>query len=437
MADIVEMIQLSPTMEEGKLVAWLKKEGDKVETGDLIAEVETDKATMEMESYFDGTILKILAPAGTAARVGMKLAIIGKPGEDISALLGGDDAKPAAPAPAAVTAEPTKTTPEAIPMAAARTAPATAATPAAAAAAPVAEPSNTGRLLSSPLARKVAADLGVNIAEVAGSGPAGRVVKRDIDAAAAAPAAASTSTAVTAAAQAPLVIGAGRRVELSPMRKAIARNLTAAWQAPSFTITREIAMDATVALRAQINADLAATGSKLKLSVNDFVLRAAALALVDVPEVNAAFDGDAIKLFDSVDIGMAVALDGGLITPIVRGAHKKSLATIATEARELAIRARDKKLKPDEFTNSTFSVSNLGMFGIDHFTAVLNPPAAGILAVGAVTKKPVVLPDNTLGIGDRMSVTLTADHRAVDGALAATWMQKFVAYLEHPTLLLV
>jgi pyruvate dehydrogenase E2 component (dihydrolipoamide acetyltransferase) len=428
MADIIEMIQLSPTMEEGKLVAWLKKEGDKVATGDLIAEVETDKATMEMESFFDGTILKILAPAGTSARVGMKLAIIGKPGEDISGLIGDAPAAGATPAADAAPAADVAQAPAPAVAQATDVSPAPAATPPASAA--------SQRHLSSPLARKVASDLGVNITEVAGSGPAGRVVKRDVDAAAAAPKPAPAAAGTTTP-SAPAVIGSGRRVELSPMRKAIARNLTAAWQAPSFTITRDVAMDATTALRAQVNADLAATGSKLKLSVNDFVLRAVALALVDVPEMNAAFDGDAIKLFDSVDIGMAVALDGGLITPIVRQAHKKSIATIATEARELATRARDKKLKPEEFTGSTFSVSNLGMFGIDHFTAVLNPPAAGILAVGAVVRKPVVLSDNTLGIGDRMSVTLTADHRAVDGALAATWMQKLVSYLEHPTLLLV
>jgi pyruvate dehydrogenase E2 component (dihydrolipoamide acetyltransferase) len=221
------------------------------------------------------------------------------------------------------------------------------------------------------------------------------------------------------------------------MRKAIARNLAAAWQAPAFMLTRSIQMDAALSLRAQINDGLAATGSDVKVSVNDIIIKAVARALVDVPEMNSEYRADSILLYDSVDIGMAVAMDGGLITPIIRRAHEKPLVAIAREAKALAARAREKKLQPDEFTGATFSISNLGMFGIEHFTAVLNPPAAGILAVGATTKQVVVLPDGTYGTQQRMNVTLTVDHRAADGAVGATFLQKLVAYLEHPLLMMV
>lgn len=438
MADIVEMIQLSPTMEEGRLVAWLKKEGDAVKTGDLLAEIETDKATMEMESYFDGTILKLLVPVGESAAVGRALAIIGKPGEDFSALLGGtppaQKAAEAAPAEAAPAAEQ----------------PATAERP-------------DGRVLSSPVARRVAEEKGIDIRQVPGSGPAGRIIRRDVETVAAtgkpvstAPApAAQPAAPATPVASAPAVAPAtgpaaappatsvasspdarGRVVPLSPMRKAIARNLAAAWQAPAFMLTRSIQMDAALALRAQINEGLAATGSDVKVSVNDIIIKAVARALVDVPEMNSEYRADSILLYDSVDIGMAVAIDGGLITPIIRRAHEKPLSVIAREAKALAGRAREKKLQPDEFTGATFSISNLGMFGIEHFTAVLNPPAAGILAVGATTKQVVVLPDGTYGTQQRMNVTLTVDHRAADGAVGATFLQKLVAYLEHPLLMM-
>ena len=444
MADVVEMIQLSPTMEEGRLVAWLKKEGDVVKTGDLLAEIETDKATMEMESYFDGTILKLLVPVGESAVVGKALAIIGKPGEDISSLLGGAPASPGAavsPVPEAQVAAP--------------------AADAAAAERP------DGRVLSSPVARRVAEEKGIDIRQVPGSGPAGRIIRRDVEtvaatgkpvtaaAAAVAPAAAaaapvapaaapvaSTPARAPAPAAAPTPIASspdarGRVVPLSPMRKAIARNLAAAWQAPAFMLTRSIQMDAALSLRAQINDGLAATGSDVKVSVNDIIIKAVARALVDVPEMNSEYRADSILLYDSVDIGMAVAMDGGLITPIIRRAHEKPLVAIAREAKALAARAREKKLQPDEFTGATFSISNLGMFGIEHFTAVLNPPAAGILAVGATTKQVVVLPDGTYGTQQRMNVTLTVDHRAADGAVGATFLQKLVAYLEHPLLMMV
>lgn len=437
MADVVEMIQLSPTMEEGRLVAWLRKEGDVVKTGDLLAEIETDKATMEMESYFDGTILKLLVPVGESAVVGKALAIIGKPGEDISSLLGG---APAAQIPAASTGvEASVVAPVPEHTAAAERA--------------------DGRILSSPVARRVAEEKGIDIRQIPGSGPAGRIIRRDVEGAAATgkPAPAAVVPVVPSAAAAPLAStpartpapaaaptpvpsspdARGRVVPLSPMRKAIARNLAAAWQAPAFMLTRSIQMDAALTMRSQMNDGLASTGSDVKVSVNDIIIRAVARALVDVPEMNSEYRADSILLYDSVDIGMAVAMDGGLITPIIRRAHEKSLVTIAREAKALAARAREKKLQPDEFTGATFSISNLGMFGIEHFTAVLNPPAAGILAVGATTKQVVVLPDGTYGTQQRMNVTLTVDHRAADGAVGATFLQKLVAYLEHPLLMMV
>ena len=425
MADFVQLIQLSPTMEEGLIVSWSKKPGDKISTGDIIAEVETDKATMEMESYFDGILLEIFVPAGSTAKVGTALAVIGKAGESYT-VPGAAPAKAAA-APAAAPA-PAET-------------PAPAAAPASAAA-----PAATGRLLSSPLARKVAQEAGVAIETLQGSGPAGRIIRRDVEAAATAPVAAAPA-APRAAAPAPAprstVPGAlrtapeGRVEPLSQMRKAISRNLTAAWTAPAFTLTREIAMEATLAARQQVNEALAAQKSDTKVSVNDFVVAAAARALRDVPEMNAAYAEETLHLYDSVDIGIAVAIEGGLITPVIRDADRKGLRALAEEAKALAERGRNKKLAPHEFTGATFSISNLGMFGIDHFTAVLAPPAAGILAVGRTRAIPVVDAKQNIVVGQRMNITITCDHRAVDGAVGARFLQRFAAYLESPALLLL
>ena len=424
MADFVQLIQLSPTMEEGLIVSWSKKPGDKISTGDIIAEVETDKATMEMESYFDGILLEIFVPAGSTAKVGTALAVIGKAGESYT-VPGAAPAKAAA-APAA---------PEAAPQAQAAAAPA-----------PAAAPVATGRLLSSPLARKVAQEAGVAIETLQGSGPAGRIIRRDVEAAATAPVAAAPA-APRAAAPAPAprstVPGAlrtapeGRVEPLSQMRKAISRNLTAAWTAPAFTLTREVAMEATLAARLQVNEALAAQKSDTKVSVNDFVVAAAARALRDVPEMNAAYAEETLHLYDTVDIGIAVAIEGGLITPVIRDADRKGLRALAEEAKALAERGRNKKLAPHEFTGATFSISNLGMFGIDHFTAVLAPPAAGILAVGRTRAIPVVDAKQNIVVGQRMNVTITCDHRAVDGAVGARFLQRFAAYLESPALLLL
>ena len=419
MADFVQLIQLSPTMEEGLIVSWTKKPGDKISTGDILAEVETDKATMEMESYFDGILLEIFVPAGSTAKVGTALAVIGKAGESYT--IPGAAAAKAAPAP----------TP---------TAPAAAAAPAAPA------PAATGRLLSSPLARKVAQEAGVAIETLQGSGPAGRIIRRDVEAAASAPVAAPPA-APRAATPAPAprstqpgalrTAPEGRVEPLSQMRKAISRNLTAAWTAPAFTLTREIAMEATLAARQQVNEALAAQKSDTKVSVNDFVVAAAARALRDLPEMNAAYVEETLHLYDSVDIGIAVAIEGGLITPVIRDADRKGLRALAEEAKALAERGRNKKLAPHEFTGATFSISNLGMFGIDHFTAVLAPPAAGILAVGRTRAIPVVDAKQNLVVGQRMNVTITCDHRAVDGAVGARFLQRFAAYLESPALLLL
>ena len=417
MADVIEMIQLSPTMEEGVLVEWMKNEGDAVEEGEVLAEVETDKATMEMESFYDGVLLKVLVPAGDAAPVGAPLAIIGEEGEDVSELIASLASGGAAPA-AAPTEEP----------AAADAAPAPAA--AAPAAAPAAAAAPGGRVLSSPMARKIAADKGIDLSQVAGTGPAGRIVKRDVET--------FVPSAAPAAAAAPVVRSAvpGESIRLSPMRKAIAKNLSAAWQAPAFMLTRQVAMDAAMKFRKELNEALVANDQP-KVSVNDVVLKACAKALIDVPEMNAAYQGDELLFYKSADIGVAVALEGGLITPIIRGAESKSLAAIGAESKALAARARDKKLEPHEYSGATFSVSNLGMFGVDHFTAVLNPPAAGILAVGATKKVPVVDDNGELAVGLRMNVTLTCDHRTVDGAVGARWLQRFALYMESPLLLLV
>jgi pyruvate dehydrogenase E2 component (dihydrolipoamide acetyltransferase) len=419
MADFVQLIQLSPTMEEGLIVSWSKKPGDKISTGDILAEVETDKATMEMESYFDGILLEIFVPAGSTAKVGTALAVIGKAGESYT--IPGAAAAKAAPAP----------TP---------TAPAAAAAPAAPA------PAATGRLLSSPLARKVAQEAGVAIETLQGSGPAGRIIRRDVEAAASAPVAAPPA-APRAATPAPAprstqpgalrTAPEGRVEPLSQMRKAISRNLTAAWTAPAFTLTREIAMEATLAARQQVNDALVGQKVDTKVSVNDFVVAAAARALRDVPEMNAAYVEETLHLYDSVDIGIAVAIEGGLITPVIRDADRKGLRALAEEAKALAERGRNKKLAPHEFTGATFSISNLGMFGIDHFTAVLAPPAAGILAVGRTRAIPVVDAKQNLLVGQRMNVTITCDHRAVDGAVGARFLQRFAAYLESPALLLL
>lgn len=429
MADIVNMLALSPTMEEGHLVSWSKGEGDTIEEGEIIAEVETDKASMEMESFFEGTILKLLVPAGTNVVVGQPIAIIGEEGEDISGLL--NEASGGAPAPAAAPAEPEAPAQEAAP----------------AAPAPATAPAGDGeRLFASPVARRMAEVEGIDLHTVAGSGPRGRIIKRDIEAAMAARAAAPAPTPAAAPDPAPAAVvpqidaptaAGGEIVSLTPMRKTIASRMLASWNsAPHFALTTEIDMAPAMALRKSLNADLAEADAGLKLSVNDLIIKACARALIDVPEMNVAWGGDHVVQHSKAHIGVAVALDGGLITPVVRDADTKSLGIISREIRDLAGRARDKKLKPEEYTGSTFSISNLGMFGITQFMAVLNPPEAGILAVGAVVEKPVVK-DGEIVPGKRMEVTLSCDHRSADGAVGARFLKRLRELLEHPATLLV
>jgi pyruvate dehydrogenase E2 component (dihydrolipoamide acetyltransferase) len=484
MAQIIDMPQLSDTMREGVLRKWRKNEGEKIAPGELLAEVETDKATMDWEAYDEGTLLKKLIPDGTTVPVGSPIAILGNPGEDIAGLIaeaasrsGGKKgaAAGAAPQPAAQA----KPAPEKAPAPAApapkAAAPAPAARPAApraangasnggapAAARAAAPAAPGGRILASPLARRLATDLGIDLRTVRGTGPGGRIVERDVkvaaegggggqaDAAAvdwhAAEEAPQTRPAAAAsasgAAPLPAQLVPERRSEarpatpapaddvekpLSMMRRTIARRLVESkTTVPHFYLTAEADMDAAMEFREQVSQVHGA-----KLSVNDLVMKAAALALRKVPEANASFGDEAIRLHARVDVGMAVAIEDGLVTPVIRDADKKTLGQIANEARELAGRARDRKLRPEEMTGGTFSVSNLGMLGIDHFQAIINPPEAVILAVGRVRKEPVVKDDKVV-VGRRMSLTLSCDHRVVDGAVGAKLMQAIVAILERP-----
>ncbi len=421
MATKVMMEALSPTMEEGRLVKWLKNVGDAVKTGDTIGEVETDKAIMELVARGDGILRAHLVPEGTTAAVGMVIGVIATANEDISSMTGG-----AAPAPAAAPAA-------AAPAAAAPAAPAPAA------AAP------TGPVRSSPLARRLAAEKGVNIGAIHGSGPGGRVIRRDIESAAAsapasapaaasaaAPAAASSKAAPTAVATAMQIDGEFKDVALTQMRKTIARRLSESiGPVPTFYLTSEIDMTQVGQLREQ----MVANGDQYKVSVNDIIIKAVAIALTRHPECNAHWMGDSIRYFSAAHIGMAVATDDGLIVPVIRDAQRKGLGQIGRDARELAKKARERKLQPAEFTGGTFSVSNLGMFGIDQFTAIINPPEAAILAVGATETKPV-WEHGQFVPRQLMRVTLSCDHRVIDGAIGAKFLQTLRGLLEAPMMML-
>lgn len=432
MADVMEMLALSPTMEEGTLVEWLKKEGDTVKEGELLAEVETDKATMEMESFFGGTVLKLLVEPGATVKVGDPLVIIGKPGEDISALLGG------AGAPAKAEAGQAESAQKEAPTEAEVSAPAAKKETAAEASSSSAD----GRLKASPLARRMAEDAGIALQDIAGSGPQGRIVKSDVEQAIATPAAgtgAKASSAAVSSGSGALATSGVARTELglSQMRKTIARRLVQVWQStPHFFLTMDIDMGPAMAQRKLINEQIAAAGGDYKVSVNDLIIKACANALARFPQMNVGFENDQLFQFDEVNIGVAVAVEEGLITPTIRDADVKSLGAIAREARELAGRARDKKLRPEEYSSHTFSISNLGMYDIDNFMAVLNPPDAGILACGSVQQVPVVK-DGELTVGTRMKVTLSCDHRAVDGAVGASFLKEVRTLLENPILMMV
>jgi pyruvate dehydrogenase E2 component (dihydrolipoamide acetyltransferase) len=421
MATRIVMSKLSPTMEEGRILQWLKKEGDPVESGEVVLEVETDKANMEVEAMGSGVLKRILVPEDATVPTGTLLGVVAAEDEDISAILaeaeavakgssvGRTDAKPGTVAPS-----------EAIPGAAAAPHPATPLEPAAA---PPAH--DGGRIKASPLARRMAEERGIELRLVRGTGPAGRIIKRDIEAAATTGAPAFGEVGTELGPEPPY-----ERVELSQLRKAIARNLVQSLgPVPHFFLTAEIDMGRVLELRAELNKSLEDTG--LKIGVNEILLKTAAQALLEHPDINVAFAGDHIRRFTRVDIGIAVAIDDGLITPVLRDVAAKGLRQISVESRELIARAREKKLAPEEYQGATFTISNLGMYDIDEFTAVINPPAATILAVGATQEKPVVV-NGTIEIRSRMRVTLSCDHRAVDGAMGAEFLATLKRMLENP-----
>jgi pyruvate dehydrogenase E2 component (dihydrolipoamide acetyltransferase) len=419
----VVLAKLSPTMEEGTVVKWSKAEGDAVKVGDVLAEIETDKANMEMEALGAGVLRKVLVPAGGKAPVGALIGVIADPGEDISPAL----AEAAAPVPAAAPPAPPAPGPAPPPEPTARPV----AVPAAAPPAVVAG----GRVKASPLARAIAARRNVPLASVAGTGPGGRIVKRDVEGFLASPPAPGERPAPAAPARPAVPVPSvppGTAIPLSGMRRTIAKRLAESmYTAPHFYVTVEIDMGAAVSLREQL-----ARAEDVKLSYNDLVLKACAKALTRFPTVNASWTGEAIQTHADVHLGVAVSLPEGLITPVVRNADRKHVAEVSREVKDLAARARDRKLKPEEFTGSTFTVSNLGMFDVTEFTAIINPPESCILAVGAVRKVPVVEGDR-LGVGHRMKVTLSSDHRVVDGALAARFLAEVRRLLENPVSLLL
>ena len=433
----VLMPALSPTMTEGTLAKWLLKEGDQLVSGDVLAEIETDKATMEIEVIDEGTLGKILIPEGTeGVAVNTPIALILEVGEDASALAGADVKAPAPPAPA----------PDAAPVSAPEPAPAP--QPAAAAAPQPAAPASAPRVFASPLARRMAALEGLDLARVSGTGPHGRVVKADIEAALAAGTgkaqgvapAAPTPAAPPAAPPAPELSGlpAYTSVPNSSMRKTVARRLTESSQTvPHFYLTIDCELDKLLDLRKDLNARSPKDGDgAYKISVNDFVIKASALALMRVPEANAMWTDAAILLFERADVSVAVAVEGGLITPVIRNADAKGLIDISREMKELAGKARDGKLQPEEYQGGTFSVSNLGMFGVKQFTAIINPPQGCILAVGAGQPRAVVK-DGALAIATVMSCSLSVDHRVVDGAVGARFLAALKPFIEDPVTMLL
>jgi pyruvate dehydrogenase E2 component (dihydrolipoamide acetyltransferase) len=431
MAIEILMPALSPTMEEGTLAKWLVKEGDAVSSGDLLAEIETDKATMEFEAVDDGIVGRLLVADGTeGVKVNTPIAILLVDGEsagDLPAASGGaggsDAPEGAASPPASAAASPAQVA--------------------------VVRSAEGQRILASPLARRIAAEQGLDLSSLTGSGPHGRIVKADVEAAPATPAAAASVTPPSETPSAPRLSGGQtwdavariyadrpyEEVALDGMRKTIAARLTEAKQSiPHFYLRRDIRMDALLSFRSELNALLAARD--VKLSVNDFIIKAAAGALQEVPDANAVWAGDRILKLGPSDVAVAVAIDGGLFTPVIRDAHLKTLSALSAEMKDLAARARDRKLAPHEYQGGSFAISNLGMYGIENFDAVINPPHGAILAVGAGLKKPVVEADGNIGVATVMSVTLSVDHRVIDGALGAQFLAALVQALENPMAML-
>ena len=413
MATKIFMEALSPTMEEGRLVKWNVSEGTAVKSGDVLAEVETDKAVMELVARGDGVLRRQLVAEGVTAPVGSLVGVIGAADEDIAALV----ASAGAAAPAAASAAPATVAPAAA-----------VAAPAAAAPAASVPAVSSGRTRSSPLARRLARESGVNLAAIAGSGPGGRVIKRDVEAAVSSGAAAPVSSAVS---RPPTAVGDFTDQPLTQIRKTIAKRLgESIGPIPTFYLTAEFDMTRAAEMRAQA----AGLGDEFKVSVNDIVLKSVATALANHPEVNAHWLGDRIRYFNRVHLGMAVATDDGLIVPVIFDANEKGLREISSESRALAAKARERKLTPEEYTGSTFSVSNLGMMQIDQFTAIINPPECGILAIGAIEDKPVVV-DGAITVRKRMRVTMSCDHRVIDGAVGARFMLDLRRMLENPLML--
>ena len=433
------MPALSPTMEEGTLAKWLVKEGDSVASGDLLAEIETDKATMEFEAVDEGTVGKLLIGEGTeGVKVNTPIAVLLEEGESNDELPA-KDAAPKAPAPDGAAA-PEAPGAEAAAKAAPEGGPAKAAPPAP-------RTAEGGRIFASPLARRIAAEKGIDLSALNGSGPHGRIVRADVEGAqpAAEPAAPAPKTEPAAAAMpagpaadAVAKMYEGRdfeEVKLDGMRKTVASRLTEAKQTiPHFYLRREVALDALLEFRATLNKQLEPRG--VKLSVNDFIIKACALALQEVPDANAVWAGDRILRLKPSDVAVAVAVEGGLFTPVLKDAHHKSLSALSAEMKDLAARARDRKLAPHEYVGGSMAVSNLGMFGIENFDAVINPPHGSILAVGAGVRKPVIGAEGEVTSATMMSMTLSVDHRVIDGALGAQFLESVVTSLRNPMTML-
>jgi pyruvate dehydrogenase E2 component (dihydrolipoamide acetyltransferase) len=413
------MEALSPTMEEGRLVKWTKKEGDAVKSGETLAEVETDKAVMELVARADGQLLKVVVQEGTTVPVGNVVAWIGKPGEKVDGDGAGAPAKPAgnvqretgsvaaAPAPAP------KPAPQPVPQ-------------------PAAAPADATRVKASPLARRIARDSGVDLRLLQGSGPGGRVIKRDVERA---PAGGGAAAVPRTTPHAPRTGVPYEDVPLTQIRKTIAKRLAASiGPVPHFFLTTEIDMERAADAREAINKQLGEQGGKI--SFNDIIIKAVALALMQHRACNAWFQDDHIRYWNEVHVGMAVAIEDGLITPVIRNADQKSLREISAESRELAGRARNRRLKPEEYTGGTFSVSNLGMFDIEHFTAVINPPEAGIIAIGSIVPQAVADGDK-VSVRRRMKLTMSCDHRVIDGATGAAFLRTLKQMLENPLAMLL
>src|SRR5213594_811598 len=414
MATKVHMEALSPTMEEGRLVKWTKHEGDPVKSGDTLAEVETDKAVMELVARADGQLIKVTVPEGTTVPVGNVVAWIGKPGEKVDGA-GGAEPATAAPKPAPAAAAPAAKAPAPAPV-------------------PGAAASDATRVKASPLAKRIAKEAGVDLKLVQGSGPGGRVIKRDVEAAPT-PVAAPAAPTPRPTYHAPRTGAPYEDVPLTQIRKTIAKRLVASiGPIPHFFLTTKIDMERAAEAREALNKQLGDEGGKI--SFNEIIIKAVALALVQHRACNAWFQEDHIRYWNEVHIGMAVAIEDGLITPVIRNADLKSLREIGAESRELAARARSRRLKPEEYTGATFSVSNLGMFDIDQFTAVINPPEAGIVAIGTIVPKAVPEGDRVL-VRRRLRVTMSCDHRVIDGATGAAYLKTLKQMLENPLAMLL